>query len=663
MTKIASIERVSLSTSGQQITGNCYLGTASVISSNGKNIVFVTEADNFGIGTISDLGIVVKNLETEAVQKISVSVPSNASTFNLYNYALPFFLPQGNEVVFQSSTSLLPNDKSGGDAYDIYARDISSNALRLLSSNSAGISPFNTQSFQASISADGTKMAFTGSGPLVAKDVNNDDDIYYKDLVTGSLSIISTRADGSIVYDDSYKPSISADGTKVAFLGYSNILVPNDPIALDVFVKDITTGAVTLASKPLGAHIEYYSYSPTISPDGTKVLFHSYLSNLVVGDTNGRADLFMTDLATGVISRIATEVDGFTGSSSRGGGRSAVSSFSPDGTKVLFQSSASDLVAGDTNNKSDIFLKDLITGKVTLISQSMEGAQGDLGATTPSFSADGTQIIFESKSNNLVAGDTNSTQDIFIVTLDECEPINGGVSDDLLSGDGCNDTMNGYQGNDTMMGGAGNDTMIGWSGHDALYGEEGNDSIVGGSGEDTLSGGEGNDYLSGGNGNDSVIGGSGNDSFLGGIGEDTLMGFDGNDVINGEAGNDSLYGDTGSDTLKGGDGGDYLNGGLGRDVMIGGTGIDTFIFYDRAETVETGADRIKNFIVGEDKLYLVGLGYHSLASASDHVEGTLRLAYSAVSNITYIRDNYSTFEIALEEGDYRLTLSDSNFVW
>jgi Ca2+-binding RTX toxin-like protein len=83
------------------------------------------------------------------------------------------------------------------------------------------------------------------------------------------------------------------------------------------------------------------------------------------------------------------------------------------------------------------------------------------------------------------------------------------------------------------------------------------------------------------------------------------------------------------------DGNDYLNGGAGRDVMTGGAGVDTFIFYNRTESLEVGADRIKDFTVGEDKLYLVGMGYSELATARNHINGTLRLAYSASSERTY----------------------------
>src|SRR4051812_23179080 len=110
------------------------------------------------------------------------------------------------------------------------------------------------------------------------------------------------------------------------------------------------------------------------------------------------------------IIRVSTAVDGTQGNS---GSLDPV--FSPDSSKIAFRSGASNLVAGDTNNATDIFVKDLASDTVTRVSTAADGTQANAGssAISPVFSPDGSKIAFTSDASNLVAGDTNSTYDVF----------------------------------------------------------------------------------------------------------------------------------------------------------------------------------------------------------------------------------------------------------
>ncbi len=276
----------------------------------------------------------------------------------------------------------------------------------------------NGESTDPVFSPDGSRIAFDGfASNLVAGDENGVPDVFVKDLASGAVMLISTAADGTQGNGFSGFPVFSPDGSKIAFeSGASNLVAGDTNGVVDVFVKDLASGAVTLVSTAAdGTQGNGFSDRPVFSPDGSKIAFASLASNLVAGDTNGAEDIFVKDLASGVITRVSTAADG-----TQGNGFSDRPAFSPDGTKVAFESGASNLVAGDTNNTEDIFVKDLITGAITRVNTAADGTQA-MGliafSSNPVFSPDGSKIAFESFASNLVAGDTNGATDIFVKDL------------------------------------------------------------------------------------------------------------------------------------------------------------------------------------------------------------------------------------------------------
>ncbi|TPL32840.1 cadherin-like domain-containing protein, partial [Mesorhizobium sp. B2-4-6] len=220
---------------------------------------------------------------------------------------------------------------------------------------------------------------------------------------SGPIARVSTDAAGAEGNSVSYNQVFSPDGTKVAFYSAASNLVGGDTNgAPDIFVKDLATGAITRVSTDAASlQGDNSSYNPIFSPDGTKVAFVSDASNLVGGDTNSAPDIFVKDLATGAVTRVSTDAAGLQGDSGSVG-----PVFSPDGTKVAFYSYASNLVGGDTNGAPDIFIKDLATGAVARVSTDAAALQGDNGSAGPVFSPDGTKVAFYSYASNLVGGDT-----------------------------------------------------------------------------------------------------------------------------------------------------------------------------------------------------------------------------------------------------------------
>ena len=146
-----------------------------------------------------------------------------------------------------------------------------------------------------------------------------------------------------------------------------------------------------------------------LNADGRYAVFQSDASNLVTGDTNGCADVFVKDMQTGAMTRASTDSSG-----NQGNNHSLyAAAISADGRYVAFESPASNLVPGDTNGRQDVFVKDLQTGTTTLVSCDPGGHVGDLGSGDPSISVDGRYVAFQSGAHTLLPGD-NGWSGIFV---------------------------------------------------------------------------------------------------------------------------------------------------------------------------------------------------------------------------------------------------------
>ncbi|MBE0683700.1 MAG: PD40 domain-containing protein [Anaerolineales bacterium] len=197
-------------------------------------------------------------------------------------------------------------------------------------------------------------------------------------------------------------------------------------------------GSVTRVSvDSSGVQGNAISYSGQISADGRFVTIDSDASNLVADDTNGQTDVFLRNLQLGTTVRVSVDASG--GQANGGSGTSAVSA---DGRYVVFESSASNLVADDNNNFIDIYVKDMQSGAVTRVSVDSSGAQANGNSSYPSISGDGRFVAFSSEASNLVPNDLNGAGDIFVhdlqtgATLWASTNANAGAFDASISLDG-----------------------------------------------------------------------------------------------------------------------------------------------------------------------------------------------------------------------------------
>ncbi len=286
----------------------------------------------------------------------------------------------------------------------------------------------NNASQNASFSPDGSTIVFESlASDLVPGDSNGQWDIFTRNLTSGVVTRVSTNAAGGQDNGASNNAHFDASGTRIVFDSTAPDLVGGVDTggAREVFVKDLTSGMVTLVSSaPVGTAGNQDSLNGVFSPDGHSIAFESLATNLIGADTNNARDIYVKNLDTGQVVRASTDAAG-----DEPKGQSADVAWSPDGTKVIFESNASNLVAGDTNGDYDIFVKDLGTGAVTRVSTAADGTQANGHSFHAHFTADGHGVVFESLASNLVPGTPAGVREVYLKNLDT-----GAVT--LLSTDG-----------------------------------------------------------------------------------------------------------------------------------------------------------------------------------------------------------------------------------
>ena len=323
----------------------------------------------------------------------------------------PSMSADGRYVVFRSFASTLVLGDSNAMS-DVFVHDRQTGTTTLASVDSNGVQGDQGCDSGTAISADGRFVAFASyASNMVSGDTNGSEDIFVHDLVTGTTTRVSVDSAGNQGSGDSRYPSLSGDGRYVAFASTANNLVPNDTsFGWDVFVHDRQTGQTVRASVDSnGLQGNDNSFWPVLSRDGRYVGFTSLATNLVPGDTNGSRDAFIHDLVAGTTTRVSVDSNG-----NQGNGDSVFNSWSADDRLVAFHGGSTNLVPSDSNGAWDVFVRDLVTGVTTCASRNSSGTLGNLSSLYGALSADGRLVAFMSSASNLVAGDTNNRPDVFL---------------------------------------------------------------------------------------------------------------------------------------------------------------------------------------------------------------------------------------------------------
>jgi Tol biopolymer transport system component len=539
----------------------------------------------------------------------------------------------------------------------------------------------------------------------VAGDTNNQPDVFRKDLQTGEIIRVSTNPGGAPT--EAYDVQVSLDGRFVLYSTTANDLVGGDTNGVeDVFVKDLLTQTVTrVSTNQNGGQSNGASFGARFSPDGIHIVFTSRAGNLSVGDTNGKEDIYAKNMVTNEVVRLSVGAQGqqgvngdswdahytpdgqfvvfssiaeglspSTGSSqillkkvqtgelylvscdkagNLGTNHNKEAQVSGNGRYVVFSSKAANLLGpgGDTNSVYDIYRKDITNGDIVRVSTSRTGEQNDDDSLAPQISADGRYVVFTSKGTKLVAGDTNKAQDIFrkdlltgdIVRLSttaggaEVQDSGNHSYDPQISPDGrfvTFDTFSGLVPSDTNDGrdiywvdtllrdnaasvqaqrfvelsfaaGQGASVSIAWG--DGLTSTTVAADGVAAFHHAYASGGTKTALVSVSEGGQVATATYSIDLASGGITRNTTpdtpagggtgpvnppkVGTPGNDTVTGEVGNDVLSGGAGNDVLSGLSGHDVLSGSTGNDVLRGGEGNDTLSGGTGKDVLTGGAGR------------------------------------------------------------------------
>ncbi len=332
----------------------------------------------------------------------------------------PSISADGRYVTF---TSYAPNLTSGDrnsatGGSDIFVRDLKAGTTVRISKPNAGVSS-NGESDWASISADGRYVVFDSiaTNP-VSGDGNKHGDVFRWTAKTGKLARISTTAAGkSAVNGGSGLASISADGNRIAFVSAATNLVSGDTNDIaDAFVKDLSTGTVTRVNRRADKTQTWGpADDPKISADGRRVAFSTY-DQLAAADTDWTSDIYVRDLSSGrmtlVSGRLGTDVDAVNVR-----GDSYGAAISRDGRYVAFTSAAGDLLDELVPGGSQVYVKDLSTGAVRLLSVGRGGQAADETSHAVAITPDGAHVAFASNAQNLVRWDNNHSEDLFVADL------------------------------------------------------------------------------------------------------------------------------------------------------------------------------------------------------------------------------------------------------
>ncbi len=403
-------ERVSVSSSGAEAD---FISEMAAVSADGRVVAFASLAGNLVTPDTNGVAdIFVHDRGTGTTERVSVSSKGregdgHSGIVGVAGY--PAISADGRFVAFPSeATNLVKKDRNG--ATDVFVRDRLTGTTERVSVSSAGVEA-NGSSEGPAISADGRFVAFqSGAFNLVPGDDNFADDVFVHDRLMGTTERVSVSSSGVGGNSTSFLADLSAGGRFVVFTSGATNLVPGGTSSFfQVFLHDRATGTTERISQDAaGNGGDGNSAVPVVSTDGRFVAFSTVAGNLI-GDGSHQGHILVRDRTTGTFERVSVDSAGNAGNDF-----SDRPDITADGRFVAFQSIAANLVAGDTNNRSDIFVRDRQSGTTERVSVSSAGAEANGGSERAKIADGGAVVAFQSNADNLVAGDTGPLTDIFV---------------------------------------------------------------------------------------------------------------------------------------------------------------------------------------------------------------------------------------------------------
>ncbi len=388
----------------------------SAVSADGRYVLFSSFAKNIGAPLNSGSDIYLRDIQAQSNYWVSTNVAQLLGVGRYIKYSANCFNPvmsgDGRSIAFR-----VIKDYSSL----IVRHDLASNTTLVISSNRYPTFVFPSDYTGPAISEDGGVIAYAEVDKKYINTTTNQ--IYVWDSISKTNTMVTWAPDGKTFGNaGSDCPVLSADGSTLAFLSAATNLVAGTSAEAHVrlYLRDLAAGVTKLGnqetnpSKPLGDVLEY----PVLSADGSLAAFGCSSDGLVDSDNNGVDDVFINHTETGITELVSSRspVLDFTIASS--GSFIAENGLSRDGRFAVFSTAADNMVAGDANVAWDIFVRDLQTKDLILVSGNIDGiGTGNGSSMLPSISADGNLVAFQSEASDLVSGDTNKTTDVFLYDL------------------------------------------------------------------------------------------------------------------------------------------------------------------------------------------------------------------------------------------------------
>jgi Tol biopolymer transport system component len=381
------------------------------LSLDGNLVAFVSRATNL-VADDTNEAYDVFLYDLVARTTARVSVQSDGTQANGPSDR-PFVSASVRFVAFRSwATDLVAGDSNG--YRDAFVRDLQLGTTERVSVSTTGRQG-DAEVDTVLISGDGRFVVFSSRAttldPRAPRGLMS---IYLHDRRTGSTRVLALgnrgRPDG-----DSHASWISSTGRFVGFRSFATNLVVGDANGVsDAFVRDRKLGrTIRVSVSSSGAGGNKSSFRPQLSAAGHFAVFRSRASNLVPGDTNRAIDIFVRDVYRGRTSRVHVSSSGVQ-ANARALLRPRITA---DGRLVAFGSLASNLVRGDTNRSADVFVHDRSTGRTRRVSIGLDGRQANGDSSHGRINADGRVVAFRSEASNLVPADRNRATDIFVRVL------------------------------------------------------------------------------------------------------------------------------------------------------------------------------------------------------------------------------------------------------
>jgi Tol biopolymer transport system component len=391
----------------------------AAVSQDGDRVAYESQGRNLATGDQEAEGLDVfgRDRSTKATTLVSAQALPSAPPPS-YSSVRPSISAGGGFIAFESNSDrITPGDGNG--VADIFIRDLDFSTTTRVSVDTSG-NDANGGSYAPSINRhsgvtpglDGRYVAFESDATdLVVGDTNGVRDIFLRDITGGTTVRVSLDSGGTQANGHSFAPSVSGDGTLVAFCSYASNLVAGDTNGVaDIFVKNVTTGAISrISTTSSGAQVSGGSTRPVISENGNVVAFLSVAADLVPGDGNGVADVFVKTVSTGAVVRASVGASGEESDAA-----ASNPSLSGDGRMVAWDSAATNLTGDESLGFSDVFVRDLLLGTTVRASVNTDDGEADGDSVAPALSGDGLHVAFYTSATNIIEGDVNGKFDVVI---------------------------------------------------------------------------------------------------------------------------------------------------------------------------------------------------------------------------------------------------------